>query len=348
MSFFLVGGPFDASLTEVHDDFVAEAREHGDRIGVVVAGPQQHSGGFLTELASIVTSRWPEATIVPIHLDGPGTAPLLTGPDGSDPAPAWPEDPDFALPEGLDQLAGIIVGGGWVPGYVTGLAPAAEQLSRLVRGGAPWLGFSAGAMAASTTSLAGGWRLQGRQVGSRAGSDGFEEVTLIEGLGLVSLTVATHNDAFCGDGLLVSAIEAGLLSSAVAIDEGTCLVVDEGSGRTHVLGTGLVRWFTKDPDGVLVRSERSRHHDPTPTPARPRFAGLAKVAAASRVARERQEAAERRAALEATTGPTATEQTGTEHATAPDDRADPDSASADPAAPTSTDASPAGAVEVEN
>lgn len=287
MSFFLVGGGYDESLTDVHDEFVQQARQHDPEapVVVVVAGPASESADHAAELAGIVTSRWPEATILTIHLDGPGTAPTI-----GDPAAAqWAEDESFTLPDGLDQVAGIIVGGGWVPSYVNGLAPAADLLSRAVRGGAPWLGFSAGAMATSVTALAGGWKLRDRQVGQHAGAEGFEEVTLVEGLGLVSLTVATHNDTLSGDGLLVSAIENGLLGQAVAIDEGTCLCVDATSGRTRVMGHGLVRWYSRDAGGVLVRSERSRDQKPAPAPKRPRFAGLAKVAAATRAAHDKEE-----------------------------------------------------------
>ena len=197
MSLFLVGGGYDDSLVEVYDEFVSQARHHNADapIAVVVAGPPSESADHAAELTRIVTSRWADANILTIHLDGPGTAPTM-----GDPAtPLWAEDESFQLPDNLDALAGIIVGGGAVPSYINGLAPAAEQLSMLVRGGAPWLGFSAGAMAPCVTALAGGWKLQGRQVGQQTGAEGFDEVTFVEGLGLVSLTISTHNDTLSGD-----------------------------------------------------------------------------------------------------------------------------------------------------
>ncbi|KEY33652.1 hypothetical protein FB33_2677, partial [Cutibacterium acnes] len=95
------------------------------------------------ELPRIVPPRGVDANTPPTPLDGPGTAPTV-----GDPAtPLWAEDESFQLPDNLDALAGIIVDGGAVPSYINGLAPAAEQLSMLVRGGAPWPGFPAGAAA---------------------------------------------------------------------------------------------------------------------------------------------------------------------------------------------------------
>ncbi|MDO4412343.1 cyanophycinase [Cutibacterium sp.] len=287
MSLFLVGGGYDDSLTEVYDEFVSQARHHNADapIAVVVAGPASESADHAAELTRIVTSRWADANLLTIHLDGPGTAPTM----GNPATPLWEENESFQLPDNLDTLAGIIVGGGAVPSYVNGLAPAAEQLSLLVRGGAPWLGFSAGAMAPCVTALAGGWKLGERQVGQQAGAEGFNDVTFVEGLGLVSLTVTTHNDTLSGDGLIISALESGLLSSAVAVDEATCLRIDASSGHTEVMGRGLVRWFTRAVNGVLVRSQHSAPPKPTPTPHRPRFEGLAKVAAATRAAHDKEE-----------------------------------------------------------
>ena len=296
MSLFLVGGGCDDSLSEVYDEFVSQARHHNANapVAVVVAGPASESADHAAELTRIVTSRWAEADVLTIHLDGPGTAPTA-----GDPAtPLWSEDESFQLPEGLDTLAGIIVGGGAVPSYINGLAPAAEQLSMLVRAGAPWLGFSAGAMAPCVTALAGGWKLRGRQVGPLAGAERFDDVTFVEGLGLVSLTVTTHNDALCGDGLLISAVENGIVPAAVAVDEATCLRIDASTGHTEVMGHGLIRWFTREVNGVMVCSQHTAVPESTPPAPKPHFEGLAKVAAATRAAHdkeERQNAARQRA-----------------------------------------------------
>lgn len=313
MSFFLVGGGVDDGLGEVYDEFIAEARSHtghqggGDaapgRVALVVAGPVEISGDHAAALSAIVTSRWPEADVLPIHLTGPGTSPVpSTGTSAvdadsaawsTDTGPAWDENPDFALPDDLDTLDGIIVGGGRVAGYIAGLGPAAELLSRLVRGGAPWLGFSAGAMITAVAAVEGGWHLDGRQIAPRDAAEGCEELNVLEGLGLVSITSYAHNDTLSADGLLISALDAGLLRSAVAIDEGACLKVQQGSGRAAVMGGGLVRWFTKDPAGVVVRGERGAHRSSTPAAAPPRFAGLAQVAAATRAAHKKEEPAKR-------------------------------------------------------
>ncbi|MDN5996070.1 peptidase S51 [Acidipropionibacterium jensenii] len=273
MSFFLVGGGSESpegadgtGLDEVYDAFIEEARSTGrSTLAVVVCGSPESAEVYSSPLAQIVTTRWPQAQIRTIRLtDEPPLTPL----------------------EGLDELAGIIVGGGRVADYLAGLGPSADQLSRLVRGGSPWLGFSAGAMATAVTAIEGGWHLQGRQIYPEAASEGFDELALAQGLGLVSITCLAHNDTCGGDGLLISAIDSGLLSSAVAVDEGTCLVIHHSSGRTQVMGSGVVRWFTKDPQGVIVRSERSPHKEVPPPPAAPRFAGMARVAAAARAAHQ--------------------------------------------------------------
>ena len=109
MSLFLVGGGYDDSLVEVYDEFVSQARHHNADapIAVVVAGPPSESADHAAELTRIVTSRWVDANILTIHLDGPGTAPTV-----GDPAtPLWAEDESFQLPDNLDALAGIIVDG---------------------------------------------------------------------------------------------------------------------------------------------------------------------------------------------------------------------------------------------
>lgn len=342
MSLFLVGGGYDDSLVEVYDEFVSQARHHNANapVAVVVAGPASESADHAAELTRIVTSRWAEADVLTIHLDGPGTAPTA-----GDPAtPLWSEDESFQLPEGLDTLAGIIVGGGAVPSYINGLAPAAEQLSMLVRAGAPWLGFSAGAMAPCVTALAGGWKLRGRQVGQHAGAEGFDDVTFVEGLGLVSLTVTTHNDTLSGDGLLISAVESGMVPAAVAVDEATCLRIDASTGHTEVMGRGLVRWFTREVNGIMVRSQHATAPESTPPPPKLRFEGLAKVAAATRAAHDkeerekeaRQRAQERRRARKAKAD-TTDEAAPTDEATAPTEAIPAPSADTEPATPTPTE-----------
>ena len=342
MSLFLVGGGYDDSLVEVYDEFVSQARHHNADapIAVVVAGPPSESADHAAELTRIVTSRWVDANILTIYLDGPGTAPMM----GAPATPLWAEDESFQLPDNLDALAGIIVDGGAVPSYINGLAPAAEQLSMLVRGGAPWLGFSAGAMTPCVTALAGGWKLRGRQVGQHAGAEGFDDVTFVEGLGLVSLTVTTHNDTLSGDGLLISAVESGMVPAAVAVDEATCLRIDASTGHTEVMGRDLVRWFTREVNGIMVRSQHATAPESTPPPPKLRFEGLAKVAAATRAAHDkeerekeaRQRAQERRRARKAKAD-TTDEAAPTDEATAPTEAIPAPSADTEPATPTPTE-----------
>ena len=57
MSLFLVGGPHDASLQQVYDEFIDEARPHGDRVGIAVTGPAEQNQQKMAELSQIVSSR---------------------------------------------------------------------------------------------------------------------------------------------------------------------------------------------------------------------------------------------------------------------------------------------------
>ncbi|GAE76756.1 hypothetical protein JCM18918_2576 [Cutibacterium acnes JCM 18918] len=100
---------------EAYDKFVSQARHHNADapIAVVVAGPPSESADHAAELTRIVASRWVDANILTIYLDGPGTAPMM----GAPATPLWAEDESFQLPDNLDALAGIIVAA--VPSPVT-------------------------------------------------------------------------------------------------------------------------------------------------------------------------------------------------------------------------------------
>lgn len=277
MTLYLVGGGPADSLASVHDQFVAQAKKRGTRIAVALLGTEQEAGHHLADLVEPIRQRWPEAEIEAVWLD-------------DEPEPAsnqtrWPEAPL--------ELAGIVVGGGLTPGYLDALLPQRELIAKLVRQGVPYLGFSAGAAIVAKRAVVGGWRFRGRQVAPEVWSEGAEELQLRDGLALVGLGIDVHSDV-CGLERGLAALEKGELTSLVAIDEGTCLVVDPVSGRTAVEGSQRIHWLSREQGASVVRHESSAAEVE-------RHAGYleAEKAAAAAEDQARREAAEKAAAEKA-------------------------------------------------
>lgn len=277
MTLYLVGGGPADSLASVHDQFVAQAKKRGTRIAVALLGTEQEAGHHLADLVKPIRQRWPEAEIEAVWLD-------------DEPEPAsnqtrWPEAPL--------ELAGIVVGGGLTPGYLDALLPQRELIAKLVRQGVPYLGFSAGAAIVAKRAVVGGWRFRGRQVAPEVWSEGAEELQLRDGLALVGLGIDVHSDV-CGLERGLAALEKGELTSLVAIDEGTCLVVDPVSGRTAVEGSQRIHWLSREQGASVVRHESSAAEVE-------RHAGYleAEKAAAAAEEQARREAAEKAAAEKA-------------------------------------------------
>lgn len=256
MTLYLVGsGPAD-TLDAIHDQFVAQAKRFGTRIAIFELGTPDEVGEYLPAYTAPIATRWPEAVLEPVYLDDDGET-------------VWPDD--------IEQLAGLIVAGGWTPGYLDALLPIRDTIAKLVRGGVPYLGFSAGAMIVSKHAIVGGWKHRGRVIAPEQSGEGFEELTVREGLGLIGPSIETHTDAWTNIGVPMTAVEFGHVASAVAIDEGTCLIVDTTSGRTSVHGPGKVHWVSRDGAAVSVRSEAAPpaegHHDqhaPKPSDLHPK------------------------------------------------------------------------------
>ena len=135
------------------------------------------------------------------------------------------------------------------------MAPKRAELARLVRSDAAYIGYSAGASVTSRHALVGGWQVNGRAVGSQAWSEGLDEVSVVDGLGMITPTIGTHSDVALNDGLLTGIVEAGHTRTAVGIDEGTCLVVDPVTGRTAHYGVGRIRWFSGEDGAVSVTTQ---------------------------------------------------------------------------------------------
>lgn len=243
---FLVGGGPSEGLDNVHDQFVEAAKKRGTRVLVALLGSPDEAGELLAQYGDPISSRWPEAQLEPVWLD-----------DDEDTPTVWPE--------ALAEVAAVVVAGGWTPGYLEALRPQRPTLARLVRQGVPYIGYSAGAMVVAKKAIVGGARFRGRQVVPEVWGEGLDELELREGLGLIGPAVDVHTDV-AGMGRAMAAIEKGAVGSVVVIDEGTCLVVDQVSGRTTVEGTQRVHWLARDGKGIVVHHESSsaeleRHED---------------------------------------------------------------------------------------
>lgn len=236
MTLYLAGGNPSQALAPVLDAFVQEVRDRGDRVAIALLGSADEAAGVLDTYADPITSRFAEALIEPIWLTDEDEAPVQ-----------WPADPE--------NLAGLIVAGGWTPGYLEALTGWREMISTLVRRGVPYLGWSAGASVVGRHAIVGGWQQGGRQIAPEIVGEGSTELDIRDGLALIGPTIETHADTQFLIGRALAALQAGPMRSVAAIDEETALVVDATTGRTTILGSGRVTWASAEDDRLLVRFE---------------------------------------------------------------------------------------------
>ncbi|GAA1842223.1 hypothetical protein ACFFOM_07305 [Microlunatus capsulatus] len=217
-------------------------------------------GPFLAEAAALARERGTdvaEVGVVVVHeVDDDGPADLAwfaaalaaCGPVRCRPLPV-PEGGRLD-PASLDGLHGLLVAGGLTPAYAEALAPAAAAVRALVDGGAPYLGFSAGAAVAARQALVGGYRLDGVVVTAEDNGEERDELAVVEGLGLVDLAMDVHAAQWGTLTRLVAAVAAGRLGPGVAVDEGTVLVLAPGA-TPRVAGAGRVWWVEPAGDGAV-------------------------------------------------------------------------------------------------
>ncbi|BDZ44264.1 Type 1 glutamine amidotransferase-like domain-containing protein [Naasia aerilata] len=155
-----------------------------------------------------------------------------------------------AEPGVLADSDGILVGGGLTPAYLDSLAPLFDEIRERVSDGVPYLGFSAGAMIAPERALLGGWRIGGVPVGPEEASEELDDVTIVNGIGLLDVTVEVHTAQWGTLSRLVAATAAGLTDGGIAIDEATALIV--GADGVRVAGAGNVWRVAPGEGGVLV------------------------------------------------------------------------------------------------
>ena len=156
-------------------------------------------------------------------------------------------------PIGLTAIAdvdGIAVGGGLVEDVRAGLEPVFGELRRLVAGGVPYLGVSAGAMIAAEGSFGSGARIGGVRVAPEDPDDPGVELEIEAGIGLVDVAIEVHVAERGMLSRLVAAVESGLVAGGLGIDERTALIVGEGGLRVE--GSGSVWRVLPVDQGVLV------------------------------------------------------------------------------------------------
>ncbi len=221
MSIILVGGGPDTVTTPVvFDRFVKDVRNRvGDRpprIAVVLFDREGSSEYFLPAYLEPLRSRMP-CQLMPVLL----------------------RTNEPAVPGAFDDVDAIVVGGGRTPDYLEGLTGAAAAIRAGVAAGAPYLGFSAGAMIAPSRALVGGYRIRGVEVCAEECSEGLDELDIRDGLGLVPFAVDVHTAQAGTLSRAVGAVTEGLVHRAVAVDENTALVLRHADLEDlEVIGAG--------------------------------------------------------------------------------------------------------------
>jgi cyanophycinase len=228
------GGRAEDYAGDVFVEFIAEAAERASiagrsvpRIGVVLVGGADdapfYAAAYRDQLLRVAVC---EPIVSQVDEGATFASSILTGIDG------------------------LLIGGGHTPSYLEAVRPLIDEIRLLVADGLPYAGFSAGAAIASDRAIVGGWMIGDVEVCPEETSEELDEVTIVEGIGLVDLAIDVHAAQWGTLSRLVAATEAGLVDGGVAIDEFTVLIV--GEGELRVEGAGSVWKVTTDPNGVLV------------------------------------------------------------------------------------------------
>jgi cyanophycinase len=239
MSIHLVGGGWsDAAAPAVLGPFLVEATAHAarrgrttPRVGLVVMGTDEES------------REYHEKFVRALGLAGIAHELDVTRIEEGHPCP----------PLALGDLDGLYVGGGPTPEYHASLAPLYPAIRSSVTAGLPYLGFSAGAEIAPRRALVGGWRIGGVAVTHEDNAEDLDEVTVVDGIGLLEHAVEVHTAQWGTLGRVLGAVEAGLVETALALDEDTLVILEAEAGAgLQVRGEGAVHRLEARPDGVLV------------------------------------------------------------------------------------------------
>jgi cyanophycinase len=159
----------------------------------------------------------------------------------------------------LGAADGLLVCGGLTPAYADSLAPVAGAVrSWLSSGDRPYCGFSAGAAVASGRALVGGYRLDGVMACPEDAGEDLEEISVVDGLGLVPVSVDVHAAQWGTLGRAVAAVDEGRAAAVWSVDEDTVIVVDDGAAT--VAGLGRVHEVRSVDGSVEVRAHIAGDH----------------------------------------------------------------------------------------
>jgi cyanophycinase len=163
-------------------------------------------------------------------------------------------------PSSLHGLDAILVAGGLTPAYARALQPLAADVVALVKAGTPYLGFSAGAAIAARRAIVGGYLQDGLVICHEDNAENLDELTVVDGLGLVDFTVDVHAAQWGNVTRLMAAVQAGAVDRGVAIDENALLLVPTSSPTHYSLaGAGRLWWVSRHGPDLAVRLEVGRH-----------------------------------------------------------------------------------------
>ena len=146
----------------------------------------------------------------------------------------------------------VYVAGGLTPLYLRLLVDDAEP--GWLPPGVPYAGFSAGAAVAAARAIVGGWRIGDLPVCAGEASENLDQVEPRPGLARVPFTVDVHATAWGTLTRLTHAVAAGLVPEGWAVDEHTCLEVEDG--EISVQGHGCAYHVTGAGDDVRTRVVR--------------------------------------------------------------------------------------------
>ena len=250
MSVHLVGGGRELAVAPVVygsfvEDATRRARSAGrpvPEIGVCLLAPVEEQGDAVAWFAQALGG--PDVVRVqPVTAEEDGQ---LLSSDGGPLTGEW-----------FTSLDGLLVGGGLTPAYHRALQPYAAELRSAVTDGLPYAGFSAGAAIAASRALLGGWRLGSTAVTHEDNAEDLDQVTVVDGLGLVDVTVEVHAAQWGTLSRLVAAVADGAAPRGVAIDEDTVVIMDatsDSSAPSSIRGVGQA-WLVEG-SGEAVRLRR--------------------------------------------------------------------------------------------
>jgi cyanophycinase len=138
--------------------------------------------------------------------------------------------------------SGMFVCGGVTPAYQSALCTDRSWLDYLDSAGLVYGGSSAGAAIAADLAVVGGWQAarggRARPVIGQGAGEGLDALSVRPGLGLTRFAVDVHASQWGTLTRLIHAVELGLTTDGLAIDEDTLAVINDDQisvfGRGHV------------------------------------------------------------------------------------------------------------------